>query len=246
MENRLPEEKLSRLMPVLSVLAEHVSNGSMLDPRALREITLSAGLDGEEWALIELQLWIKILEKSHDNPSIAVRTAIITELQERGIPEFPAVLAYESVKPKPFSVEPPVVDFGCLKPGEGGNATLKVSGGVPKEVIGSRRLKVSLLKTGSGTTLVKLQLSESNAGDSLKDEIILRGDRGELKVPVTARWEKAPEEPPRLSYCPVCKISKKSLFWNYMDKTYECLNLECKARGPSLDKLASPYKPYKR
>ncbi len=246
LENQLPEEKLSKLLPALSKLAEHISNGSTLDQRELTAIALEVGVNGEEWALVELQLWSSILEKAQDNPSTTVRTTIITELQDRGIPEFPAVLAYAPVKPKSFSVEPPLVAFRCLKPGEGASATLKVSGGLVKEVVCNRRLKVTLLKTNAGTTLVKVQLTEGNAGETFRDEIILRGDKGELRVPVTVRWEKVQEEPPRLSYCPVCKISKKSLFWNYLDKMYECLNLECKARGPSLDKLVSPYKVYKR
>jgi len=48
-----------------------------------------------------------------------------------------------------------------------------------------------------------------------------------------------PSSPPSgkltLYYCPLCNV--KSLFWNYHDKKYECLNPDCKAGGPSPDRL---------
>jgi len=43
---------------------------------------------------------------------------------------------------------------------------------------------------------------------------------------------------PFLSFCPLC--NEKSLFWNYHDKRYECLNLSCKAEGASLNRLVRP------
>jgi len=51
-----------------------------------------------------------------------------------------------------------------------------------------------------------------------------------------------PSSPPSgkltLYYCPLCNV--KSLFWNYHDKKYECLNPDCKAEGPSPDRLVRP------
>lgn len=41
-----------------------------------------------------------------------------------------------------------------------------------------------------------------------------------------------------LCYCPLC--NEKSLFWNYRDRKYECLNISCRAKGPSPDRLARP------
>jgi hypothetical protein len=209
-----------------------------LGRRLLVKITSENGIDAEEWVFAELEIWSSILckcrEKSH------TKDTIVAELRGRGIPEFPAMLAYESAKPKPLTVEPKFVDFGCLKFGEGASTTLQVSGEpVVEPPIASSRLKITLLKSGSNKTLVKLQLNSGGSGESFREEIILRGSTGEVRVTVTARWE---EEKPRLSYCPVCKISKKSLFWNFVDKKYECLNLECKATGPDFDHLVSPYK----
>ena len=45
---------------------------------------------------------------------------------------------------------------------------------------------------------------------------------------------------PVLLRCPLC--SKESLFWNWRDEVYECLNVECQARGNSVDRLYRPHR----
>lgn len=237
MNDRLSEDKLNNLLPCLGPMAEMISIGKKLDRQVLTNITSETGIDSDEWAFAELELWGKILLKCQDKS--CTKDTIVDELRNRGIPEFPAMLAYESAKPKPLTIEPKFVDFGCLKFGEGASTTLQASGEPVIEAIAGSRLKITLLKSGPSKTLVKLQLGSGASVESVKEEIVLRGNMGEVRVTVTARWE---DERPRLSYCPVCKISKKSLFWNYLDKKYECLNLECKATGSDLDKLISPYR----
>ena len=242
MSDRLSEDKLNKLLPCLKPLAEFISVGEKIDRQTLFNITAEMKLKGEELAFAELELWGSILHKCRGKPSN--KDVVVAELQNRGIPVFSAILAYESAKPKPLTIEPVFVDFGCLKFGEGASTTLQASGEPIVETIAGSRLKITLLKSGPAKTLVKLQLSSSASGESVTEEIILRCNTGEVKVTVTARWE---EERPRLSYCQECKISNrgiavKSVFWNYRDKQYECLNLKCKATGPELDKLVSPYK----
>lgn len=237
MSDRLPEDKLNELLPCLGPVAELLSISSEIDRQSLIKVMSDVGINGEEWAIAELELWGSILSKCREKSH--TKETIIAELRSRGIPEFPAMLAYESAKPKPLTVEPRFIDFGCLKFGEGASATLQANGEPVVEVKAGNRLKITLLKSGPAKTLVKLQLSSGAGGESIREEVVLQGNTGEVRVTVTARWE---EERPRLSYCPVCKISKKSLFWNYVDKKYECLNLECKATGPNLDHLVSPYK----
>ena len=85
-----------------------------------------------------------------------------------------------------------------------------------------------------------MQLSSEGASEILKDEVVLQGSTGELRIPVTAQWEK---EPPLLSWCLICsdRIGKKSLFFNKNACKYECLNLECKHEFPYPDKLVAQY-----
>ena len=237
MSNQLSEEKLSELLPGLGPLAELVSAGTTLDRQALRGIASSIGIDGQEWALTELDLWSHILAKSKDTSY--TEDAIVAELRSRGIPEFPAMLACKSAKPKPMKVEPQFIDFGYLKIGERAEPrTLTVSGERVIKVLSGPRLKVTLLDSGLAKTLVRVQLSGGGAGEILKDEVILQGSTGELRIPVTARWEK---EPSLLSWCPECKIEKKSLFYNQRERKYECLNLACKHEFSYPDKRVNQY-----
>jgi hypothetical protein len=235
MSNQLPEEKLNKLLPALSLLAKRIGAGVTPAQHALKEILLSIGVQEEGWALQELELWSRKLQQARTVSNDDEKTVIAAELQNRGIPSAPAILAVDAALPPPLIVEPQNINFGCLKPGEGANATLRVSGGSVKVIVRNNRFKVILLDLGSGNSLVKVQLLAGSAGESLQDNVLLQGERGELKVLVTAQWEK---EPPLLQYCPQCK--RKSLFWNRYDKKFECLNLDCKAEGPSLDKLAKP------
>lgn len=225
MGKELPEEKLSRLLPALSPLAKRIGIGIVPEEHVLKEILRSVGVETEERAIIEeLVFWSKILQKASTASNDDEKAAIAVELQNRGILEAPAILAVDAAIPPPLIVEPQSINFGSLKPGEGANATLKVSGQLLKATVRNSRLKATLLNRGSGNSLVKVQLLAGSAGESLQDNILLEGERGEVKVPVGAQWEK---EPPILQYCPRCK--RKSLFWNRYNKKFECLNLDCKS-----------------
>ena len=43
--------------------------------------------------------------------------------------------------------------------------------------------------------MIKVKASGGSAGESLQDYIIIKGDKGELKVPVNVQWEKSTEKP---------------------------------------------------
>jgi hypothetical protein len=91
--NCLPDEKLARLLPALSLLAEDIGEGIPLNRDSLAEILVSVGLNREEWAFEELGIWSKTLEKARDNSGHAQNDALIAELKSRGIPEFPSILS---------------------------------------------------------------------------------------------------------------------------------------------------------
>ena len=93
MDNRLADEKLNRLLPALSLLAEDLGEKAVLDSISLHEILLSIDAGNEAWAEEELKLWIQSLDKAKKNPNKAQKDATIAELKSRGIPEFPAMLA---------------------------------------------------------------------------------------------------------------------------------------------------------
>ena len=241
MGKQLPEEKLNRLLPAVSLLAKCIGAGGTPDQHTLKEILHSIGVQEEGWALQELEFWGRKLQQARTVSSDTEKTTIAAELQGRGIPIAPAILAVDATIPPPLIAEPQSINFGCLKPGEGANATLKVSGQLLKVTVRDSRLKVTLLDRGSGNSLVKVQLLAGSSGESLQDSVVLQGDRGELRVPVTASWQVAAEGPPLLSWCPRCadKIKKKSLFYNRYTREYECFH--CKHKFPYPDERVSLY-----
>jgi hypothetical protein len=235
MKDHFAEERLNRLLPAVPSLADSIGARTVPEEHVLKGILRSIDVEAEDWALEELVWWSKILQRARTAATDAAKAAIAKELKARGIPEARAILAVEAAIPPPLTVEPRSINFGALKPGEGAHATLEVSGQLLRATVRSSRLKVSLVDRGSGNSLVKVQLLAGSAGESLQDHVLLEGERGEVKIPVTAQWEK---EPPMLQHCPHCR--RKSLFWNGYERKFECLNLECKVEGPSLDRLAKP------
>ena len=85
--------------------------------------------------------------------------------------------------------EPENVDFGCLKPGEGGNITLKVCGGPADVLTHTDQLQIVTPNFGAEGCEVQVTLLPGSAGDLIWDNVILRGDNDEVSILVTARWE---------------------------------------------------------
>lgn len=92
-----------------------------------------------------------------------------------------------------LSVEPQGISFGSLKPGDGANATLRVSDGPGQVIVHSDRLRVTPISFGSEGTELQLTLLGGSVGELIWDDILLQGDTAELKVLVTARWEEVIE-----------------------------------------------------
>ena len=86
-------------------------------------------------------------------------------------------------------VEPQGIDFGSLKPGYEASATLKVVGGPGQVMVHSDRLRVTPVSFGLESTELQLMLLAGSAGELMWVDVLLRGNAGELKVLVTARWE---------------------------------------------------------
>ena len=108
-----------------------------------------------------------------------------------------------SQNPPSIKVESDYIDFGCLKPGEGGNVVLRVSGGPGDVLVHCNQLKVTPSNFDSEDTEIQVTLLASPGGELIWDNIVLKGHGGEIAVLVTARWEGfAPEtvviKPPAL------------------------------------------------
>ncbi len=241
MDNRLPEDKLNRLLPSLPELAKQIGLQLKIDQASLQKILNSIGMSKDKDALQELEKWSSILQRVRTVTDDTATNGIVDELKARDIPEFQAILAVDAAKGQPLSAEPDRLEFGQLKPGEGTHSTIKVTGGEVEIHVNNRLIKTAQKDLGSGITLVKVQISGAPNGTSLQDDILLKCNRGNLRIPVTAKWKAI--EPPRLQLCPCCKDpgvnNTGSLFWNSHRKRYECLNRKCRVEGPSPDNLVN-------
>ena len=244
MDIKPTEEELNKLNEAFSHLADLISDEINPDKTAIEKVLQSAGLNkNHQWMRNVLEQACPLLERAHNDIQDTEKKTIVDELEALGLKRFAAIFTYDQAKPKPLSAEPPLINFGCLKIGEGANTTITVSGGIVDErkVKSNRRLKVSVFQKSSGPTLVKIQISPGNAGELFEDELFLPCNKGDLRIPISARWEKSPEEPSLLSWCPLCaqKVKKKSLFFNRYTKQYECFY--CKHIFPYPDKGVDDY-----
>jgi hypothetical protein len=235
MKDNLSEDELNEILPCLVSLAVLVGSGQKVDRRALVNILSQIGVTASEDKLAELELWADILPKAGGDSRNKI--AVMTALGVRGIKQAPAELAYEQVmkarQPNPLSVEPPVIDFGYLKPGEEGSMTLRVLGRLVRAVSSSRRLRLTPIRAADGSTLVKVVISGGSAGESFQDHVVLSGEKDELSIQVAARWESLVSEPiPMhkgrflLLWCPKCvpKVKWKSLLYVEGLRQYRCSN----------------------
>jgi len=258
MAEGFPEELIERMMPALSELAGLIGDGIRPDRQILTEILSKVGLSDDKKALAEFGEWCEILQKVNTPSDEGGGTEpAVAALQARGVLEAPAKLAAEQATVKPLKSKPDAVDFGILKPGEAAQQTLEVSGRLKDARSNDKRLHVAWKISGPQQTLVKIMVQPSAAGERLNSEVVLQGEREEIKVPISARWvappqalkREQPKEPTQLQLCPICQArgthGEGSLWWNPYKKQFECLNARhCGAYGPSPDRLRRPPQPY--
>lgn len=118
-----------------------------------------------------------------------------------------------SQNPPPLKVESDYIDYGCLKPSEGGSAALRVSGGPGEILVHCAQLEVTPSNFGSENTELHVVLLPSPGGELVWDNIVLKGQGSEIAVLVTARWEgfapdpMASKPPPIAPAVPVIRAS---------------------------------------
>jgi transposase-like protein len=174
----------------------------------------------------ELTVWHGILLKAANANS--GKKVVITELRSRGIPDFPAVLAYETAIKQPgwLSVEPSLIDFGVLKIGESSTLSLTVRGQMLKALSSNGRLSLKWITAADGGIRVNVTVSGGLAGEALQDEITLIGENNyQLKVGVLARWAPSISQPgSEPKWCPRCvpEINWKSLKLVQILNKYRC------------------------
>jgi len=237
MIDKLPDETIEKMYTLIGELAKLIGDDTLPDRDILLKLLSGVGLDKDAEAFNELEKWCQLLQEVNKSPT--KKEDIIKALQKRGIPEFPARLAVDRAIGMPLTCDTDIIDFGVLEPGKTATTIVKVSGKLTNAFVRNSGLKISLSKESSSTTSIEVMVLAGRAGESLQDEIVLEGNKEQIKVPIKARWKK---EPSRLQICPICKVTgtqgEGSLFWNSHKNRFECFN--CRAEGPTLDKLKKP------
>jgi hypothetical protein len=101
MKEPLSEAQIHQLLPLLSVIAKHIGSGSHVDQVFLKGLLSRSDYGLSDWAPAELQNWCDILLKGYSCQG--EEESIIGELQDRGIPEAPAVLVVNAI------INPPAI-----------------------------------------------------------------------------------------------------------------------------------------
>jgi hypothetical protein len=193
----MSENDLNTLQEAVSILADFFSDGLEPENETLEGILQNLKFSNPERARHTLELACKILEKAHNDLNCLKKESIIAELESIGIKRFPAILSYEKSKSKPLTVDPPQLDFKNLQPGEEASATLKVTGGVIKNISSSNRLNLNSIKTDDNSSLIKVTVLGSAKEESFTEYIFIRSNKGELRVPINVKTIKEKK-------CPIC------------------------------------------
>ena len=91
-----------------------------------------------------------------------------------------------------LKVTPENINFGSLKPGEGGNVGLTVSGGPGEVLVRNNQINVAPSTFGKEDIVLQITLSPGATGELLWDNIMVTGVTEQLSVLITARWEEQP------------------------------------------------------
>jgi hypothetical protein len=102
-----------------------------------------------------------------------------------------------------LSVNPSIIDFGCLQPGMGARAIMRVEGGPARVTTDNERIQVTPAEVGEEATDIEVMINDGSAGDLIWDILHVQGNKGELDIPVICWWDET------LSHQPIPKMDAK-------------------------------------
>jgi len=197
MTEPLSPDRLEQMLPALRHLAEMVAKSSGLSRKSLQVLLMGSGLDND-WAMDELERWVKILVAAKDAADTTEREMAQRALMLRGISEAAAMLAVsiaagsekEQTVPQAqrLTVSVASLDLGTLPPGQGAATEFEVQGGPGQVVVDSDQVRVTPPQFGAGPTRIRVEVKPLSSGvlwTSVK--LLTAGET--LEVPVVAQWE---------------------------------------------------------
>lgn len=192
----LSPDRLELLLPTLRHLAEMVAKNSDLSRESLHLLLMGVGLD-EEWALEEMERWVKILKAAREANDAGKREMAQRALMLRGIPEAAAMLAVSiaaegkreqsSLSSQRLVVSVERWDLGELPSGEGATVEFEVQGGPGRVLVESDYVRVEPQEFGAGVTRIRVEVKPMFAGVLwTKLRLVTVGET--VEVPLVAQW----------------------------------------------------------
>jgi len=90
-----------------------------------------------------------------------------------------------------FSVDRSVIDFGCLHPGAGAKAIIKVTGGPARVATNHERIHIALSEVGEEATEIEVAISGGSEGELIWDTLHIKGNEGEIDVTIVCWWDES-------------------------------------------------------
>lgn len=100
------------------------------------------------------------------------------------------------VQGRQLSVNPSIIDYGCLQPGVGARVIIRIEGGPAKVTANTERIQVTPSEVGEETTDIEVIINDGPAGDLIWDTLHVQGDKGELDIPVICWWDETLSQRP--------------------------------------------------
>jgi len=88
-------------------------------------------------------------------------------------------------------INPSFIDFGCLQPGVGAKAIIRVAGGPARATTDNELIQVTPSEVGEEAMDIEVMVGDGAAGDLIWDTLHVQGDKGEIDIPVICLWDEA-------------------------------------------------------
>ena len=202
MTEPLSPTQIEHVLPALGHVAEMVQKSSHpLSREDLQLLLLASDIDGD-WAVDELERWVKVLAMVRGVDDANRRELAQRALMLRGVPEATAMLAVSTVAGLSGEKDAPRVqrltasveslDFGTLAPGESASLEFEVRGGPGRVVVDNDQVRVTPAEFAAEPTQIRVEVRPLGGGllwTPLK--LVTAGET--VEVPVLAQWEESPE-----------------------------------------------------
>ena len=90
-----------------------------------------------------------------------------------------------------IAARPAMIDLGCLSPGSNPRAKIMIEGGPARATTDNQRIALEPSEIGEEPTEIEITITDGSDGELIWETLHIRGDNGELEIPVICMWDEA-------------------------------------------------------